>query len=139
MQIPPSLYKFQYLTYRPLFTPFFLLIHAIEFEHRRIAVLLSCKLLPAAIPNQNKLRLKQTFPQPSILILYFSYIDKLVMAVGIYGDPMVFGVAVFGKDVVEVDILGIEVQLLLKNEGLMSVLTLQYEGLLHFGVGSGTV
>lgn len=52
---------------------------------------------------------------------------------------MVLGVAMLGKDVVEIDIITIEVELLLKNEGLMGVLALQYEGFLHLKGGSGTV
>lgn len=130
MQIPPSLHKLQYLSYSPLFASLLLLLPTIEFKHRRVAILLSCKLFPTTVPNQNKLRLEHTPPKPSIPRLYFFYIDKLIVIMLVNGDPMVLGVTVLGKYVVEVDILSIEVQLLLKNEGLMGILTLQDEGFL---------
>lgn len=109
MQIPPSLHEFQYLTNSPLFASFFLPIPAIEFEHRRVTVLPSCKLLPTAITYHNKLRIQQAPSHPSILILHLAYIDKLVIMVRVDGDPMMFWMTIFGKDVVEVDIVGIQV------------------------------
>ena len=109
MQISPSLHEFQYFTNSPLFASFFLPIPAIQFEHRRVTVLLSCKFLPTAITYQNKLRIQQGPTDPAILILDLAYIDELVILVRVDGDPMMFWVTIFGKDVVEVDILGIQV------------------------------
>lgn len=108
MQIPPLLYKFQYLANSPFFAPFFLLVATVELEHRRIAVFPRGQFLPSAITYQNKLRIKQAPSNPSIPILDLPYIDEFIITMRVNGDPMMLRMTVFGKDVVEVDIVCIE-------------------------------